>query len=88
MIDNLSDPNELQFAAAHLDGLLNWHRKDKFNLYLIEGKYPLSSLWWYWDLGRRQGAFMHGVALEKNAKEASRKADLRHRVLIRIMGAA
>jgi len=64
MLDNLTDPNELQFEAAYWDGKLNWHRRDKINPYLIDG-FPICASWWFWDFGRREGAFMHGVALAK-----------------------
>jgi len=43
-----------------MDGLLNWHRTDRSNRYEIDG-IPISTLAWYWDFGRREGAYMHAL---------------------------
>jgi len=60
MSDLFSDPHESDIARAHSDGLLNWHREDISNPYVVAGEPIHPLLAWAWDLGRREGQSIHG----------------------------
>jgi hypothetical protein len=60
MIDVFCNPDLPAMEDAFMDGLLNWHRTDRANPYLVDG-IPVSTLAGYWDLGRREGVYMHAL---------------------------
>lgn len=61
MIDVFCNPDMQSMEAAHADGLLNWHREDRRNPYMLAGEAVSLSLAWAWEFGRREGVYMHAI---------------------------
>ena len=55
------NPDIVSMDAAHADGLLNWHRRDRLNPYEVAHEAVSDALWYAWDSGRRLGIFLNGV---------------------------
>jgi hypothetical protein len=56
-----ANPDLEAMDNAHLDGLLNWHRRDRTNPYEVAFEIMSDGMWYAWDSGRRLGVFLHEV---------------------------
>jgi hypothetical protein len=56
-----ANPDLEAMDNAHVDGLLNWHRRDRLNPYEVAFERVSDGMWYAWDCGRRLGVFLHDL---------------------------
>jgi len=56
-----ANPDLEAMDNAHLDGLLNWHRRDRTNRYEVAFEVMSDGMWYAWDSGRPLGLFLHDM---------------------------